>query len=209
MKEMPLTQGKVALVDDDDFEQLNKYKWCACVRKHTIYAVRSEPKTHKTIRMHREVLKYIPDGMFTDHIDGNGLNNQKYNLRIVTTRQNAQNRHQVKSSKYPGVTWHSGSKKWNARILINGQQNNLGFFESEDDAATAYTNACLNPDGIHKKIQTSQYKGVYWNKSSYKWKSRICHDGKRYSLGVFDDEFEAFKTYVVASTIFSCGGSII
>jgi hypothetical protein len=209
MREIPLTQGKIALVDDDDFEELNKYKWCARVREHTSYAERKESKTRKIIRMHREVLKYIPDGMFTDHIDGNGLNNQKYNLRIVTTRQNAQNRHQIKTSKYPGVVWHSRDKKWYARIIVDGKQNSLGYYDLEDDAANAYNIACKNPYKIQKEIQTSQYKGVYWNKDASKWKSRISYNGKRYNLGTYDDEFEAFKTYVVAKTILSCGGDII
>lgn len=108
MKEIPLTQGKVALVDDEDYELVNSLKWYAHLQSGTFYAMRHTPRTdtetRKLIGMHKFIIK-TPDEFETDHIDGDGLNNQKSNLRVVTTRENQQNQHKEKTSKYPGVSW--------------------------------------------------------------------------------------------------------
>ena len=80
--------------------------------------------------------------MYIDHIDGDGLNNQKSNLRVVTTRINLQNRHTHKTSKYPGVHWERESQKWKAQIRIGDKKKNLGRFDHEIDAAQAYVSAC-------------------------------------------------------------------
>lgn len=80
------------------------------------------------------------DGFMIDHKDGNGLNNQRANLRHVTNRQNQQNRHTTKASKYPGVTFRTGRKKvkWRSRITINKKVKHLGYFDSEIEAFKAY-----------------------------------------------------------------------
>ena len=142
MKEIELTQGKVAIVDDEDYEKLNQFRWYAVKKAGTYYAMRTryEPR-RETIRMHREILGDIPDDMQVDHIDGDGLNNQKANLRIVTNRQNSQNRHIEKSSRYPGVTWHKAGRKWQAYIRINGKQKYLGLYLTEKEAFQAYKGA--------------------------------------------------------------------
>src|SRR5690349_13550488 len=113
MKIIPLTQGKVTLVDDADYEELSKFKWCAVKHNRNFYASRSQylgyvngkMKT-KSIFMHRLLLK--PDkGFVVDHLDGDGLNNQRYNIRSVTHRTNilAFRRKPVgASSKYRGVS---------------------------------------------------------------------------------------------------------
>ncbi|NLI12502.1 MAG: hypothetical protein GX425_07745 [Peptococcaceae bacterium] len=87
--------------------------------------------------MHWYVIGRLP-GLIVDHIDGNGLNNQKYNLRHVTTRQNGQNLHIKKSSRFPGVYWHSTSKKWASMIKIGDTKKFLGNFDSELAAFNAY-----------------------------------------------------------------------
>jgi hypothetical protein len=96
MKTIPLTRGLVSIVDDDDYEMLIRYKWYAKIKKNGkyIYAARArwENKTRQTTLMHRVILN-PPPRMEIDHIDGNGLNNQRSNIRIVTRRQNGQNRH--------------------------------------------------------------------------------------------------------------------
>jgi len=140
MKEIPLTQGKVALVDDEDFEYLNASKWCAARNSRTFYAKRALLRT-KTIFMHRVVLA-PQKGMIIDHIDGNGLNNQRSNLRIVNVRENSRNRHHEKSSTFPGVSWDARRKKWQAWIWINGKNVWLGRFTDEISAASAYRKAC-------------------------------------------------------------------
>lgn len=82
-----------------------------------------------------------PKGMVVDHIDGNGLNNQRENLRVVTYRQNCQNRHTPKTSIYPGVSWCKYKKRWFASIKINGKNRKLGRYNLEIDAYNAYTDA--------------------------------------------------------------------
>ena len=104
-----------------------------------VYACR-KPGYH-SIQMHREILN-PPPNMKVDHIDGNGLNNQKSNLRIVTNRQNQQNRHHKRTSKYPGVSWAGNIGKWRTQIQLNGKRYYLGSFDLEVDAATVYKVAC-------------------------------------------------------------------
>ncbi len=144
MKTIPLTQGKVAIVDDEDYEWLNQRKWYAKKGVSTWYAMRNEysKNGHKSIRMHQQIL--TPEiGMEVDHIDHNGLNNQRNNIRIAT---NAENRHNQKLQKrtisgFKGVTWHVGDSKWRARITIDKQEKFLGNFNSQTNAAIAYDNA--------------------------------------------------------------------
>jgi hypothetical protein len=143
MQEIKLTQGKLAIVDDDDFERLNAYKWHAVKACNTFYAERNASKkngrTGKTILMHREIIATTSPILVTDHIDGDGLNNQKSNLRVVSRRQNCQNRiNKPGTSKYPGVDWISGKKRWRARIEIDGTRKALGTFSVEENAFLAY-----------------------------------------------------------------------
>jgi len=139
---IPLTQGKFTVVDDKDFGELSKYKWCAHKGHNTYYACRSISTNGKAtlIRMHQQLLGK-KEGLEIDHVDGDGLNNQCHNLRHVTRRQNMQNIHGVKSSKYSGVTWQKNRKKWLARIEINGTRKYLGLYSDEHEASLAYRNA--------------------------------------------------------------------
>ena len=142
MTEIKLTQGKVALVDDEDFEYLNQWKWHAHKEYQTYYALRqsySEFGKRTIQRMHHVVLGKPTSGLECDHRDGNGLNNQRDNLRIVTKRQNAQNRHHPKSSQYPGVCKYRN--QWIVRIRVNGGRKFLGGFNDEIAAFNAYRNA--------------------------------------------------------------------
>ncbi|MBK5242162.1 HNH endonuclease [Clostridium sp.] len=140
MKTIPLTQGLEAIVDNEDYKRLSKYKWYANKNFNTFYARRgekSETKKKIAIQMHREILK-ISKEMKIDHIDGNGLNNTKINLRVVTARQNAQNKHTNKSSKYVGVCWSKTNNKWVSNIKISGKIKYLGYFTDELEAHNAY-----------------------------------------------------------------------
>jgi len=131
MKEIKLTQGFVTQVDDEDYEYLNQWKWCTQKDRNNYYAVRSIKKKLK--KMSRIIIN-APDGMQVDHIDHNGLNNQKYNLRICTNSQNCMNRRPYGKSKYLGVVIDKG-KYIRARIKVNGKLINLGTFETEENAA--------------------------------------------------------------------------
>lgn len=141
MKEIKLTQGKFALVDDEDYEMLMQYKWHTQNGCRTNYAHRSyrENGISKTIPMHRLIMKDNSHNLI-DHINGNGLDNRKENLRIVTKRQNAQNLHINKSSKYACVHFNKLSKKWRSNIRIGKERIHLGYFTNEEDAYKAYLN---------------------------------------------------------------------
>lgn len=149
MKKIKLTQGKYALVDDADFEVLNKVRWSIhkSINRDVFYAKKNgEQKNYKksTIYMHSFIMK-TPIGMETDHINGNGLDNRRSNLRVVSSAQNHINQSSYKntSSKYKGVTWHKHKHKWQAAIGFGGsviKRNNiyLGLFTSEKEAGRAY-----------------------------------------------------------------------
>jgi len=145
MRRIPLTQGKFALVDDEDFEHLNQWKWHVARNKKIFYAARKQsvsPQLVTTILMHRQVLNY-KGKLLIDHKDHDGLNNQKYNLEIGTSSQNAFNRkglQETNTSGVAGVYWHKRNKKWIARIQINKKQNFIGSFNTIEDAAMAIVN---------------------------------------------------------------------
>ena len=157
-KQIPLTQGKFAIVDDEDYEQLSCHKWYAFNHHCTFYAVRgsSRQKGKRTIIfMHREILGLgFGDQRQCDHRNGNGLDNGKTNLRMATSTQNNQNRRPRKgtSSRFKGVYWDRGRAKWRAKIRINGPQINLGRFDSEIDGAKAYDAAAVAAFGEFARI---------------------------------------------------------
>lgn len=142
-KKIPLTQGKFAIVDDEDYERLSVHKWHLQKCGRTYYAMRRVrvpgKKSPIAICMHREILGVLP-GLFVDHIDGDGLNNQKSNLRICTHRCNTANQRKSKnkSSIFKGVTWHKATKKWASQIKKDYHLFHLGLFNNEVEAAKAY-----------------------------------------------------------------------
>src|SRR5688500_12272183 len=117
-KEISLTRGQVAIVDNADFGWLSQWKWYATKHRNTYYADRNgyiSHTKHDTIRMHRLILD-APTGIHVDHIDGNGLNNQRSNLRLCTNQQNLANRPPLpgKSSQYKGVSFYRRDQIWRA-----------------------------------------------------------------------------------------------
>ncbi len=144
--EIELTQGKVAIVDDEDFKLVSDYKWHVFQSKHDWYAKAHIKKNNKrtSLQMHRLIMD-VPQDIQIDHIDHNGLNNRRSNLRFATNQQNNFNRntHIGSSSKYKGVSWDKSAEKWRAQIAINGKNNWLGCFSKEKDAAQAYNKAAL------------------------------------------------------------------
>ena len=135
---IPLTKGKFAIVDADDYYRLVKYKWhINDPASNTLYAARRLER--KSLKMHR-VIMAAPDHLVVDHIDHNGLNNCKSNLRLCTLAQNNRNCGSSKgaSSRYKGVSWKKSTKKWDAMIRSNKKIYRLGTFKNEIDAARAY-----------------------------------------------------------------------
>jgi len=136
MKEIPLSRGLTAKVDDEDFEELSKYKWYAvkCFKK--FYARRCDGH-NKKIYMHRQIAGF-PLGLVVDHEDGDSLNNQKDNLRNCNQAQNIANRKAFENtlSTFKGVS--KSGNKWSARIGSNGDRIFIGLFNTEIEAALAY-----------------------------------------------------------------------
>lgn len=144
MREIQLTQGQVALVDDKDFEELSRHRWQAkwnpCSK--TFYAKRTiylPDGRRTTVWMHREILGLTDPGVEVDHRDHDGLNNRRENLRACTEWQNQQNRRKgaACSSRFKGVYWFKRTGKWRAQIK-SGKVIHVGYFASEEDAARAY-----------------------------------------------------------------------
>lgn len=145
MKLIPLTQGKFAMVDDEDYEFLSQFKWCAQKGGLTWYAVRRialSVGVYKNITMHQFMTGL--DGV--DHRNNCGLDNQRGNLRPCTHSNNLRNKVKTKSatsSRYKGVSWHKGARKWSAGINPEPRTNrlHLGLFVEEIAAAKAYDDA--------------------------------------------------------------------
>lgn len=146
MKTIKLTKGQFAIVDDEDFEFLNQWKWFASKDKNTFYANKRHGKT--ILQMHRLIMN-PKKGEVIDHINLNGLDNRKKNLRICSPKENIRNapKRMKATSKFKGVYLPSGKDKWRATIRIDGKKKNLGTFASELEAAIAYNNAALKHFG--------------------------------------------------------------
>lgn len=138
MKEIPLTQGFVAQVSDEDYVYLSMFRWTIARRRTKNYAMgRIDGKPQL---MHR-VIMGNPE-LPVDHRDGDGLNNQRSNLRLATTSQNAAySKKRPSQCKYKGAYAHQG--KWIAAITVNYHQKHLGVFNSPEEAARAYDEAAL------------------------------------------------------------------
>ncbi len=148
MRHIPLTRGKVALVDESDYERVSSFKWFACKPspRGCWYAARNEPGQIRTY-MHRFILGVSSQKIKTDHIDGNGLNNQRSNIRECTQLQNLRNKRGRISatSEFKGVCLYKG--RWIAQIKYGGKNRVLGRFDSEIMAAKAYDAAATKAFG--------------------------------------------------------------
>jgi hypothetical protein len=136
MKKIPLSKGLFALVDDDDFEHLNQWKWWICGR----YAGRVKTKNGKRehIFMHR-VVNHTPNSKITDHINCNRLDNRKENLRNCNFQENGRNVKKYRgTSKYKGVLWASRNNRWKTTLQAKGNLMFIGYFKNEVHAALAY-----------------------------------------------------------------------
>jgi hypothetical protein len=146
MKEIPLTKGHVALVDDEDFECLSQWKWQIDAKGYPRRMARINGKK-VNLYLARQIMNPA-QGLVVDHQNHDPLDNRRSNLRIATVSQNVQNsRRRKKSRSAKGVYWVTAEGKWRARIMANGVRTNLGNFDSHDQAATAYKNAAFSLHG--------------------------------------------------------------
>lgn len=215
VKEIKLTRGQIALVDDEFFELISKYKW-HCAKNG--YAVSRVNK--KKIYMHRLILN-APDGQKVDHVNRIKTDNRLENLRLVTSQQNMFNRVKntnVCTSVYKGVYKNNRIPNfWSAYICIDGKRHILGGYKDEILAAKAYDLAAryyfkefalTNFEGTEAlpwdkivllsrqhKNRTSKYRGVYQEKRSGKWIAMIKINYKTKNLGSFINEIDAAKKY--------------
>lgn len=146
MMKIPLTLGKFALVDDKDFDEVNKHKWYALKNNRTFYAVRAASRKVKPrgkIHMHRAILGLVVgDGLITDHKNCDGLDNRQENLRTVSQAQNCANTQISTRNKsgYKGVSFNRYMRRWKASLCRGGVRRHLGYFHSKKIAANTYNN---------------------------------------------------------------------
>lgn len=152
MKHIKLNQGHLVRVDDEDYEELKEIPWYIIKYRNKNYAI-GEMRSSKGIdlvRMHRHILGLkSKDGKIVDHINGDGLDNRRENLRLCSLSQNRMNSRPriVRTSKYKGLTFIKSTGRWQVRITDKGRRLSLGCFKCEDAAATVYNLAALKYHG--------------------------------------------------------------
>jgi hypothetical protein len=132
VKEIPLTRGKVALVDDEDYRYLKHFNWYYSGK----YA---RGGGYAKVMMHRVIVD-PPDGYYVDHVNGDKLDNRRSNLRMCTLEQNSFNSKLQKNntSGYKGVSWDKQKNKWRAKITHQGKTRHIGLYDNKHEAAIAY-----------------------------------------------------------------------
>lgn len=157
-REIPLTKGYKAIVDLADYEWCATHRWHARVDRNNVYALRS--LNPGKVLMHRVILN-APSDTLVDHINHNGLDNRRINLRLCTNRQNQFNKKKTlgKSSQYKGVYWNALNDRWVARLILEGNIMYLGNYCEERDAAMAYDAAANRYFGEFAKLNLIELKG--------------------------------------------------
>ncbi len=152
---IPLTKSQFAKVDPEDYIWLSQFRWHCKVNKNAVYAVRTvkEGSGWKRIFLHR-LLMDTPEGKVCDHLNHDGLDDRKDNLRNCTIAENNANRRRLAdgSSQYIGVSWDKRRKIWTAHIKMNGEDKYLGSFEVEEAAARAYDAAAWAHHGVFANL---------------------------------------------------------
>lgn len=160
MKEIPLTQGYVAIVDDEDYDAVMAFKWFAHVQRNATYVGRKARRADglwADIRLHT----FLTGWPLVDHRDGDGLNNRRANLRPATRAENNRNRRRSLSnnaSGFKGVCRDRG--KWRAYIYVDDKQHHLGMFPTAEAAALAYDVAALELHGEFARLNFPEEKAA-------------------------------------------------
>lgn len=168
MREIELTQGYVAMVDDEDYDLVSQYKWHIDKNRSNInYAKCSYRANGKinTLYMHRLIMGDIPKKMVIDHVDGDGLDNRRYNLRIVSVRENNSNHAAINNiiSSFSGVFWDKRCGRFRARVDVSGRQFDIGWFRNEADAYTAYIGTRRIVDVLLQENRSTAGEASEWS----------------------------------------------
>lgn len=211
---IPLTKGKVAIVDEADAEMVSRYRWCYL---NVGYAARHERIDGKDrmILMHRFLLGASSEQL-VDHINGDGLDNRRVNIRLCTKADNQRNqrRNNRNTTGYKGVSFDKARGKYIASIHVIGTQIHLGRFSTAEEASKAYEDAASRyhgefaysqsvdavPPAVVEAVSSrpgfsSRYRGVTWSKQHRRWKTSIGVDGQSVHVGLFDTETAAARAY--------------
>ena len=205
-----LTKGQTALVDDEDYEMVNKINWC--VSGGYAYNGARGP-------MHRFLLS-APTGVMVDHIDGNRLNNRRSNLRLCSNSQNQANRQVFRgASPFKGVVWQkrtNGTGSWKAQLVDQGVVIYLGVFKTDREAAAAYNEEAIRRFGkfaslndlslqasslqSHERRQVNRsnpsgFKGVSFDAGRGRWMAQLACKGKTHLKKRFKTAEEAARAY--------------
>ena len=153
MKEIPLTKGAVAIVDDDDWAELVRHKWYLTTSGYAARDVWVPGGKKNRVYMHREIAK-TPEGMDTDHVNNKRLDNRGSNLRSCTRSENLRNSGIRSDNKtgYKGTAFHKFSGLYHSTIKANGKQQSLGYFKTIEGAARAYNEAAIKYFGEFAKL---------------------------------------------------------
>lgn len=155
---IPLTQGKFAIIDADDLPLVDGHRWYAMRNRNSYYAVRKigAGRERRKLWLHRVILD-APEGVQVDHINGDGLDNRRANLRVCTNQQNSWNRHNTwGTSRYLGVSWDTARERWAATITVSGKLIRLGLFTDEEEAARARDAGALELVGPFARLNFPQ-----------------------------------------------------
>ena len=159
---VPLTKGFVSIIDSADAELVGQFNWYARTGiRETPYAIRVDQRGEKNLHigLHRMLLN-PPKGLHVDHVDGNGLNNRRSNLRVATPAENQRNRglHINNTSGYKGVGWDKQRGKWLAQIELSGKTTRLGRYATKELAHAAYCEAAKMHFGQFANFGNSSYQ---------------------------------------------------
>lgn len=155
--EIELSQGKKAIVDNEDYERLSQRRWYASNEHGRFYAKTCVKGSGSKIRMHRFIMGVTDPNTLVDHKNHNTLDNRKSNLRICTTAENTRNvqSHKGGTSKYLGVSFDKANNKWMSQIYHNKKQIKIGRYKDEKEAALMYD---IKAKELHKEFANLNFK---------------------------------------------------